>query len=318
MCRAGRRNEHIPAAGHQRLMKSAYCFWLLLLIPVQVMAQAPDVEVSSGAEIMQEVYRRHQQFPYIYEEQSMVLIDSQGNRDSRRTRRYSRVEADGTSHFMLIFDYPEEVRGLTLLANRDAQGVSQRFVYLPAFAEQLIESRTDSGDSHFLGTDFSVEDLSGEVLQDYHYVRRQDMNLDGQAYFVIDVYDIDEGKIIHQKKRRHYVRKDIYYITMTDHYDRKGKVNRQLSHHDLKAVNGDMWRANLILVEDRVEQHKSLIRIEKRVFSQQYVPAEMFSAEWLYRSYPYRPVPQVEDESAQSESVESGELEQREQGEVGQ
>jgi hypothetical protein len=304
--------------GHQDLMKLASCLAVLLLLPLQIVAQTPDAEVSSGAEIMQEVYRRHQQFPYIYEEQSMVLIDRQGNRDSRRARRYSRVEADGTTHFMLIFDYPEEVRGLSLLANRDAQGVSQRFVYLPAFAEQLIESRTDSGDSHFLGTDFSVEDLSGEVLKDYHYVRRQDMNLDGQAYFVIDVYDLDEGKIIHQKKRRHYVRKDIYYITITDHYDRKGKVNRQLSHHDLKAVNGDMWRANLILVEDKVEQHKSLIRIEKRVFSQQYVPAEMFSAEWLYQTYPYRPVPQAEDDIAQSESTQSGKAETGESGDVGQ
>lgn len=298
-------------------MKTHYWFWLLLLMPLQGSAQDEDTGITSGADIMQEVYRRHQQFPYIFEEQSMVLIDSRGNRDTRRARRYSRVEADGKTRFLLIFDYPEEVRGLTLMATRDVQGVAQRFMYLPAFAEQLIESHSDSGDSHFLGTDFSVEDLSGEVLQDYRYVRRQDMNLDGLPYYVIDVYDTELSKKSHLKLRRHYVRKDIYYITMTDHYDRKGKVHRQLSHHDLKAVDGEMWRANMILVEDKVEKHKSLIRVERRVFSQDYVPAEMFSADWLFRTYPYRPVQENDDDTPPVEAQEAVEAEMTEVRESG-
>ena len=36
---------------------------------------------TTGVEIMQQVQTRHQQFPYIYEEQSMVMQDRHG--DSR-------------------------------------------------------------------------------------------------------------------------------------------------------------------------------------------------------------------------------------------
>ncbi len=290
---------------------------MVFLSTSQSASVAQESDVMSGEEIMREVYHRHQQFPYIFEQQSMVLIDRQGNRDTRRARRYSRVEEDGSTHFMLIFEYPEEVRGVSLLAHRDAQGITRRFLYLPAFAEQLVESRSDSRDGHFLGTDFSVEDLSGEVLQDYRYVRRQDMNITGLPYFVIDVYDSPGGKSSHLKKRRHYVRKDIFYITMTDHYDRKGKVNRQLSHHDLKAVHGEMWRANMILMDDKLEQHRSLIKVERRVFSQDYVPAEMFSAEWLYKNYPHRPVEMPTEEQLPGETEETPAMQNNQVGESG-
>jgi len=42
-----------------------------------------------------------------------------------------------------------------------------------------------------------------------------------------------------------------------------------------------MWRANMILMEDHRERHKTLIKIDKRVFSQDYVPAELFTPEQL-------------------------------------
>jgi hypothetical protein len=43
----------------------------------------------------------------------------------------------------------------------------------------------------------------------------------------------------------------------------------------------------MILMEDKKLQHQSLIKITKRVFSHDYVPAEVFTAQWLYEHYPY-------------------------------
>lgn len=242
---------------------------------------------TSGAEIMEEVQKRHQQFPYIYEEQSMMMEDRLGERDTRKARRYSRVEEDGSVKFLLLFDYPQEVKGVALLANRDPDGNTVKYIYLPALGERLIESTGEGSNDNFLGTDFSVENLTGEVLSDHYYVRRDDKEIDGIKYFILDVYKASDQLTEQQILRRHFIRQDNFYITLTHHFDKQGRVSRIQSHHDLKAVDGDMWRANMILMEDKKQEHQSLIKISRRVFSHDYVPEEVFTAEWLYENYPY-------------------------------
>lgn len=242
---------------------------------------------ANGDEIMEEVQKRHQQFPYIYEEQSMVMEDRHGDRDTRKVRRYSRVDADGSVQFLLLFDYPQEVKGVALLANRYPDGTTSKYIYLPALGERLTESTGEGSNDNFLGTDFSVENLTGEVLSDHHYVRREDRVIEDINYFVLDVYRASDQMTESQILRRHFVRQDNLYITLTHHFDKQGRVSRIQSHHDLKAVDGDMWRANMILIEDKKQQHQSLIKVSRRVFSHDYVPDEVFTAEWLYENYPY-------------------------------
>ena len=256
-----------------------------------------DSSETTGIEIMEEVYKRHQQFPYIYEEQSMVMEDRNGDRDTRKVRRYSRVEEDGTVKFLLLFDYPQEIKGVALLADRSPDGKIKKYIYLPAYGEQLIESTGEGSEDNFLGTDFSVENLTGVNLSDYHYVRRDDQEIDKAKYFVLDVYKASNQLIEDRILRRHFIRQDNLYITLTHHFDKHGRLLRIQSHHDIKAVDSDMWRANMILMENKKDQHQSLIKISRRVFSHDYVPAEIFTAKWLYENYPY--IEPAEDSDAE-------------------
>lgn len=259
---------------------------------------------TTGAEIMEEVYKRHQQFPFIYEEQSMVMEDRNGDRNTRKARRYSRVEEDGTVKFLLLFDYPQEVKGVALLANRDPDGKTSKYIYLPAFGEQLIESAGESSGDYFLGTDFSVENLTGEILSEHRYERGEDSELEEVKYFVLDVYKAKKPLAEDLILRRHFVQQNNLYITLTHHFDKHGRISRIQSHHDLKAVDSNMWRANMILMENKKSQHQSLIKTLRRVFSHDYVPAEVFTAEWLYANYPY--IEPAEDPDADAEILEEG------------
>ncbi len=277
---------------------------LFILLTSAMFAQESVASIgidTSGIEIMEEVQKRHQQFPYIYEEQFMVMEDIHGDRDTRKARRYSRVEEDGSVKFLLLFDYPQEVKGVALLANRDADGNTRKYIYLPAFGEQLIESTGEGSNDNFLGTDFTVENLTGEMISDHYYARRDDREIENVKYFVLDVYRASDQLSEEQILRRHFIRQDNLFITLTHHFDKQGRVSRIQSHHDVKAVDGDMWRANMILMEDKKEQHQSLIKISRRVFSHDYVPAEIFTAEWLYENYPY--VKPVENPGADESDV---------------
>jgi Outer membrane lipoprotein-sorting protein len=260
-----------------------------------------NIDEALGLEIMHEVYKRHQQFAFIYEEQSMVMIDKNGDRDTRKVKRYSRVEADGSVKFLLLFDSPDEISGVALLANRDALGKTNKYIYLPAFGEQLIENVSSGKDGKFLGTDFSIENLAGEVLDDYIYVRRPDIKINNIECFVIDVYQREEDLVIDilpadaQANRRHFISKNNYYITRTDYFDNQGRVFTKQSHHDVNPVDGQMWRSNMILMEDIKEGHQSLIKINRRVYSRDYVSPEIFTADWLFKNYPFISPAETED-----------------------
>ncbi len=289
-------------------------FLLLVLISSSLSAQEHPDEIfdeASGLKIMQEVHKRHQKFAFVYEEQSMVMIDRNGDRDTRKLKRYSRVEDDGTVKFLLLFDSPAEIKGVALLASRDESGQTTKYVYLPALGEQLIESVSSGLDGNFLGTDFSIENIIGEVLDDYIYIRRPDKKINYVEYFVVDVYRMEEGLAENmlpadkQALRRHSISKNNFYITKTEYFDKQGKVYKKQSHHDLRVVDGDMWRADMILMEDSKEQHQSLIKIDRRIFSQDYVSAEIFTADWLFKNYPFISTPDIDEEEVYSEDEDA-------------
>ncbi len=290
--------------------------FILLLILISSSPSAEEYpnenfDEATGLEIMQEVQKRHQQFAFIYEEQSMVMIDRNGDRDTRKLKRYSRVEDDGTVKFLLVFDSPEEINGVALLASRDASGKTKKYVYLPAFGEQLIESMSSGLDGKFLGTDFSIESITGEVLDDYIYVRRPDKKVNNVKYYMVDVYRMEDGFTENmlptnkQAIRRHSISKNNFYITKTEYLDKQGKVYKKQTHHDLRQVDGRMWRADMILMEDSKEQHRSLIKIDRRVFSRDYVSADIFTADWLFKNHPFVSTPDFDDEEVHLEDEDT-------------
>ena len=277
----------------------------LLSLPVFSKSLIAD-ETWTGPTIMDEVFKRHELFPYVFEKQTMILIDSAGNRDVRKARRFSRIEPDATVKYLLIFDHPAEVRGVALLAIRHPSGRIESKIYLPAFGKELKSTSGKNRGNHFLGTDFAIEDLTAEVLSDFRYVRKTDYKIGKILYFVVEAFpkDSEIERATGYGLRRHFIRQDNFYIVRTDYYDSRGRFLKRRTHRDLKMVDGTMWRANMILMENHKEQHKTLIKITQRVFSHDYVPPEMFTSEWLLEN---RHVQSTEKRLFQDTSESSGE-----------
>jgi hypothetical protein len=244
--------------------------------------------MATGQELMEEVYLRHQQYPYVYEEQSMILVDQYGNKDTRKLRRYSRLEASGTANFLLLFDSPRDVKGMALLASQDSAGNSLQSFYLPAFGNQFIEHATSDsrgGDEHFLGTDYSVENLIGESLDHHKYIRLPNETIEKIEYYVINTHSPDDANFS-RPLRRHYILKDTLFIARTDHFDELGRLRKRQTQHDITNVHGKMWRANMMMMDNQIQDHRTIIKIDKRVFSADYVPEDVFSQEWIIANAP--------------------------------
>lgn len=244
----------------------------------------------TGLQLMQEVQRRHEQYPYVYEEQVMVLTDKHGHRNTRKLNRYSRVNEDGSAHYLLLFHYPDEIHGVGLLAQRLSNGQTQTQVYLPALGEQLINNDSDSTSSHFLGSDFTLESLQSEELKQYLYQRLDNQRIDKLDYYVVQADKIASDNSLNKNSKHHYIRQDNLYISRTDYFDHKQQLQRRQSQHDLVSLGSLLWRANMILVEDFSKQHSSLLKISRRVFSQDYVPMRLFTLQWLAENHRHHPV----------------------------
>ena len=262
-------------------------FLRLLLVPwllcPGLTASVHADEEWTGRRIMGEALARHELFPYVFEKQTMILTDGAGNRDVRKLRRFSRLEEDGTVKYLLIFDSPLEVRGVALLAIRSSSGDEEGGIYLPAFGKELKSGTGENRGDPFLGTDFSVKDLTAEDVEDFRYERRPDRMAGKIKHFVVEAFPRNEEieRITSYSMRRHHIRQDNLFIVRTEYYDRRGRLLKHQTNHDLKRVTGNMWRADMILMENHKEQHQTLIKIDHRVFSQDYVPARMFTPTWI-------------------------------------
>ena len=240
-------------------------------------------QIWTGSSIMNEVFKRHDLFPYIFEDQTIILTDDAGNYDVRKARRFSRVEKNGTVKYLLIFDNPPEVCGVALLAIRQNSGGVESWIYLPASGKKMKSNAREGGGNHVLGTDFTIEDLEGEVLSNFRYVRMADRKIDKIDYFVVEAFPQDEKikRSTGYSLRRFFIQQDNFSIIRIDYFNRRGRFIKRQTRCNLKRVDDDMWCADMILMENYRERHKTLIKINRRVFSHDYVPPEMFTSAWL-------------------------------------
>jgi len=266
----------------------AVLVWLIaLLLPLQ----GVQARGESGLEIIKAALDRHDHFPYTFEKQSMVLVDAAKNRTVRQMRRFLRVGEAGELNYLLVFDYPLEISGVTLRARRDAAGRMKSTLFLPAFGDQIKSGTVSDHHSPLFGSDFTVRDLTPELIADYSYEREADLYIDGVPHVVVAARPLNDRveRASGYSLRRIFLRRDNYYPSRIDYYDRHQRLFKRETHHDLKQVDGQMWRANMVLMEDFREQHRSLIKVERRIFSIDYVPMVMFSDEWVLANHARRP-----------------------------
>jgi len=258
---------------------------LLLTMPLatfEVPAATPYAD-SSGQQIISSSLQKHQYFPYVFEQQTMILMDEHGHRDVRAARRFSRLEDDGTARLVLVFDYPEEVSGVSLWVEQQPDRVRSSQIYLPALGKRLIRSDSSRASQYFMGSDFSLRQIMPENIKDYHYQREKDVVIQKTPYFSLTALPLNAliARNDGYAKRELLLRQDNLCILRVDYFDHQGRLFKRLSAHDLQQINGPMWRANMLLMEDFERHHQTLIKIENRVFSRDYVPRYIFTDAWL-------------------------------------
>lgn len=282
----------------RQLSLALFAAVLCCVPPAHSQSESSVRQELSGLAIMQAINRRHRQYPYSYEKLTMILTDRTGHQETRQLSLYTRFDPEFGARYLLRFELPLDVSGTAILSEKQSNGESKQYIYLPALGEILIETEGGSTRSSLLGSDFSLEDFAGSSLEGHEFRRRRDTQFGKQSLYVVDVYERDTpSRTAESLICRHFISKDNLFIVRTDYLDRDGNLRKRQSYYDPVAVLGDALRPNMILMQDAVQEHQTLVKVDQRILSRDYVPDSLFTPEWLFEQTRTHGSEQSESES---------------------
>lgn len=232
-----------------------------LLLAALFSGGAAPAFAQTGLELMEEAMRKQALPAHVYEEQMLVLSDTAGQHTVRTARFYARNDSAGAKRLMVI-DTPQVLRGLRVYVSRDANGVR----------------RGPAGSSLLFGSDYTVADFEGEQTAEHAYEREPAQELDRVTHFVVRATPKDDAvaRATGYGTRRIYLRKDNLYVSRIDYLDRQGRLARRQTFKDPRPDESGAWRPGMILTEDMREDRRTLLKVERRVHSADYVPSGVF------------------------------------------
>lgn len=257
---------------------------IFLFIPTGTVSATTSSAGKDGRQIVKQMLKATSQQPFVYEEQSMILIDKSNNRDVRDIRRYLRVDSSNKARVLLVFDAPEEIKGVALLVVVNSDRQQQGGIYLPAFEKRLLTADSQGGADRFLGSDFSVFDLQPENMNDFIYTRLDDVQINEVDFYTVEARP-KNAKVFEQtgyKRRILTISKQGFMPVKATYFDRYNRLLKILTRHHFKNYGGDTWLPDMMLMDNIRENHKTLLKTRQRVFSADYVPVRMFKTDWLF------------------------------------
>jgi hypothetical protein len=219
---------------------------------------------AQGArELIESSLRRHAPPPHVYQEQTLIITNALGQHTVRTARFFGRTDPAGTRR-LLVMETPADLRGVVVFVERDAQGVRRH---------------GPDASSAVFGADFSVADFEGEQPTDFDYVAENSQDLDRESHHVLRATPKNEAvsRSTGYGVRRIFMRKDNLFVTRVDFLNRQGRPTKRQTFRDPRPDESGAWRAGMILTEDLVEERRTLIKVERRVHSPDYVPDTVFA-----------------------------------------
>ena len=194
-----------------------------------------------GLEIAREMQRRDQGWMDQRAEMEMVLRNRQGQESRRRIEvRTLEVNHDGDKS-LLIFQYPQDVKGTAFLSFTHALRADEQWLYLPALRRvKRISSANKSGP--FMGSEFAYEDLTSQEVEKYTYRWLRDETLGSRETRVLE--RIPRYPYSGYTRQVVWVDASIWRPLKVEFYDRKNALLKTLTVDNYQRYLDRFWRAS--------------------------------------------------------------------------
>jgi hypothetical protein len=153
--------------------------------------------------------------------------------DERRFLAVYQENEDGSSDYLIRLVRPEDVEGVSVLADVDRDGAIDQSIFLPTVGKMRpLRGGAEAG--AFLGSDFSYEDLLEEIPGTQNYVKREDAFVQGAPCYVVRATPRNEDS--QYGFRDLYIDQETSHLLRIDYYDRNAALIKQLNCYDYAST----------------------------------------------------------------------------------
>lgn len=197
-----------------------------------------SLQAQDAGEIMK---KSHMAYYYAADdglsEVDMSIVNKKGKERVRKFTMFRLDLADGGDQkYYTYFHEPSDVRRMTFMVHKSADGQDQRWLYVPA-VDLVKQISADDENSSFVGSDFTYEDVSGRLwTKDTHKLLRDD-KLEDTPVWVIESIPADEGYQGYARKLS-FIAQDSYLPLREEYYDEKGELERVFTAEKVEDSDG--------------------------------------------------------------------------------
>jgi hypothetical protein len=214
-----------------------------------------------------------------YAENTLYLINSKGDTVLRQMKSLTLEREGNTDYSIFQFLNPADVRGTGLLTYQDPKSDDKQWLYLPELRRvKQIASNNKSGS--FMGSEFSYEDITSNILEKYTYKYLGEEKLNGEDCYITERYPNYENSGYLSIKS--WIAKKDNLIRRAEFTDRKNSLLKVQTFKDCQKMPGGFYRASEIDVENIQTHKKSILKFKNRKFKNGFKEAD-FSQRSLER-----------------------------------
>ncbi|MBF0281975.1 MAG: outer membrane lipoprotein-sorting protein [Zetaproteobacteria bacterium] len=218
---------------------------------------------NNGLEIMQSAEAHNQGWHDSQGNLTMTLINRHGETRIRKIHSMAR-EATVTDHAsegeqrLMVFLYPPEIRGTSMLSYSHKDRDDEQWLYIPALKKvRRIAARNRN--NAFMGSEFSYEDIVGETIEKYHYQWLRDESYQDQPCFVIEAEAIDP-KASGYSKRILWIDQIKFRTLKIEYFDQKEQPLKILTFNHYQCYLSHFWRAELMEMHNLQNDNRTLLQ----------------------------------------------------------
>jgi Outer membrane lipoprotein-sorting protein len=243
--------------------RKAFAASIFSAIVAFVSAHSLGAATDDARSIMKSVYQQDTSHDATLRADFQVF-DKNGT-STKKVFLYRRISVPGGSKILVVFNSPADVHGVALLSIAQTGVATAQYIYTPAL-HRVRDVAPQERSARFIGTDFTYEDISEHVLDDFTYKLVGDTEtMEDHKTYKIQARPLDSQRSQY-KFVYYWVAQDVPVILHAEMYDSQGTEVRTLHASDLKR-SGGIWGARHVEMSSVQDGTRTVLTINEAKFN---------------------------------------------------
>jgi hypothetical protein len=209
----------------------------------------------------------------------MVLTDQRGQQNERVIEQWSAVDNQGETHSVMVFQSPASVKDTRFLTKENLDRDNDQWIFLPAL-NQVRRIAGSEGDSSFMGSEFTYQDMNDRELDDYSYNYLGQETINGEQCYKIEALpNADTESSYDHSILWITVDESINIILRIEIYSSTDDLLKVYTVEEFEQIQGYWIHKNVTMAN--VQNQRSTSLIQQRVELDRPVNTQRFSQRFL-------------------------------------